>query len=170
MTKAVKTTSSWESSMNGSQISREAAWCVCVVLDHKVGSSVCVGVGVWYWITVWETALPRTEFSYKLRRCRARMGFPGGASGKEPACQCKGWKRCGFDPWIGKIPWRRTWQPTSVCLPGESYSQRSLAGYSPWGHRESDRTEATWHTSTHTEAEYEGSWFWAESLYLIVGS
>ena len=123
--------------------------CVCVVLDHRVGSSVCV----WYWITVRETALPRTEFSYRLRRCRARMGFPGGASGKEPACQCKGWKRCGFDPWVGKIPWRRTWQPTSICLPGESYRQRSLAGYSPWGHRESDRTEATWHTSTHTEAD-----------------
>ena len=59
--------------------------CVCLVMGHRVGSSVCVCV--WCWITVRETALPRTEFSYKLRRCRARMGFPGGASNKEPVCQ-----------------------------------------------------------------------------------
>ena len=76
----------------------------------------------------------------------------------------------GLIPGLGRSPWRRTWQPISVCLPGESYSQRSLVGYSPRGHKESDRTEATWHTSTHIEAVYEGSWFWAESLYLIVGS
>ena len=51
--------------------------------------------------------------------------------------------RFGFDPWVGKIPWRRKWQPTSVFLPGESHGQRSLASYSPWGHKESDLTEAT---------------------------
>ena len=45
-----------------------------------------------------------------------------------------------FDPWVGKIPWRRVWQPTPVFLPGESHGQRSLAGYSPWDHKESDRT------------------------------
>ena len=38
-------------------------------------------------------------------------GFPGGARDKEPACQCRRHKRCGFDPWLGKIPWRRAWQP-----------------------------------------------------------
>ena len=47
-------------------------------------------------------------------------GFPGGASGKEPACQCKRQKRHGFDPWVRKFPWRRAWQPTPVLLPGES--------------------------------------------------
>jgi len=41
-------------------------------------------------------------------------------------------KRCEFDPWVGKIPWRRAWQPTPVFLTGESHGQRSLAGYSPW--------------------------------------
>ena len=41
----------------------------------------------------------------------------------------------------GKIPWRYTWQPTPVFLPGESHGQRSLAGYSPWGGQESDMTE-----------------------------
>ena len=42
---------------------------------------------------------------------------------------------------VGKIPWRRAWQPTPVFLPGESHEQRSLAGYSPWGHKESDTIE-----------------------------
>jgi len=59
------------------------------------------------------------------------QGFPGGASGKEPACQCRRHKRCGLDPWVRKITWRRAWQPTPVLLPGESHGQRSLEGYSP---------------------------------------
>ena len=53
-------------------------------------------------------------------------------------------KRDGeFDPWVGKIPRRRKWQPTPVFLPGESQGQRSLVSYGPWGHKESDTTEAT---------------------------
>ena len=48
-------------------------------------------------------------------------GFPCGASGKEPTCQCRRHKRRGFHPWVGKIPWRRKWQPTPVFLPGESF-------------------------------------------------
>ena len=43
--------------------------------------------------------------------------------------------------WVRKIPWRRAWQPTPVFLPGESHGQRSLEGWSPWGHKESDTTE-----------------------------
>jgi len=46
--------------------------------------------------------------------------FPGGASGKEPAWQCRRCKRRGFDPWVRKIPWRRAWQLTPVFLPGNS--------------------------------------------------
>ena len=49
--------------------------------------------------------------------------------------------RPGFNPWVGKIPWRRKWQPTPVFLPEESQGRRSLVGYSPWGHKESDTTE-----------------------------
>ena len=49
--------------------------------------------------------------------------------------------RPGFDPWIGKIPWRRKWQSTPVILPGKSHGQRSLVGYSPWGRKELDMTE-----------------------------
>ena len=58
-------------------------------------------------------------------------GFPGSASDKEPTCPFRRSKRCRFYPWVGKIPWRRAWQPTPVFLPGESHGQRSLAGYSP---------------------------------------
>ena len=49
--------------------------------------------------------------------------------------------RHGFDPWVGKNPWRRKWQPTPIFLPGNFHGQRSLAGYSPWGRKESDTTE-----------------------------
>ena len=70
-------------------------------------------------------------------------GFPGGISGKEPTCHCRRCKRHGFSPWVGKIPWRRAWQPTPGFLTGKSHGQRSLVGYSPWGRKESDTTEAT---------------------------
>ena len=72
-------------------------------------------------------------------------GFPGGASGKEPTCQCRRLKRCGFNPCVRKIHWRK-WQPTPVFLPVESHGQKSLVGYSPWSREESDMTEAIWHT------------------------
>ena len=49
--------------------------------------------------------------------------------------------RPGYDPWVGKIPWRREWQPAPVFLPGECHGQRSLVGYSPWSRKESDTTE-----------------------------
>ena len=71
------------------------------------------------------------------------MGLPGGAAGKEPACQCRRHERLGFDPWVGKMPWRRKWQPTPVFSPGEAQGQKSLEGYSPRGRRESDMTECT---------------------------
>ena len=69
----------------------------------------------------------------------------GQANGKEPVCQCRRHKRHGFNPWLGKIPWRRKWQPTPVFLPGESHGQRSLVGYGPYGHKESDTTEVIYH-------------------------
>ena len=69
------------------------------------------------------------------------LGFQGGASGKEPACLCRRHKRREFHCWIGKIPWRRAWQPTPVFLPGESHGQRCLVGYSPQDHKELDTTK-----------------------------
>ena len=73
-------------------------------------------------------------------------GCPGDTSGKAHACQCRRYKRRGLHPWVGKIPWRRKWQPTAVFLPGESHGKRSLAGYCPWDRRELSMTEATQHT------------------------
>ena len=57
---------------------------------------------------------------------------------KGSTCQCK---KHRVDPWVGKIPWRRKLQPTPVFLPGEFHGQRSLVGYSPWGHKELDMTK-----------------------------
>ena len=58
----------------------------------------------------------------------------------------RGHKRCGFDPWIGKIPWRRAWQPIPIFLPGECHKQRSLVGYGLQGYKESNMTDTTSHT------------------------
>ena len=58
-------------------------------------------------------------------------GSPAGASGKESACLCRKPKRCGFSPWIGKIPWRRAWQLTLIFLPGESHGVHGVAKNQP---------------------------------------
>ena len=68
------------------------------------------------------------------------LSFPGGDSGKESIYQSRRHKRRGFDPWVGKIPWRRKWQSTPVFLPEKSHGQRTLAGCSSWGLKESDVT------------------------------
>ena len=54
--------------------------------------------------------------------------MPRWLSSKESACQCRRLRKWGFDPWVGKMPWRRKWQPTPVFLPGKSHRQRSLVG------------------------------------------
>ena len=61
-----------------------------------------------------------------------------GSDGKEPACNAR---RPGFNPWVGKILWRRKWLPTPAFLPRKSHGQRSLEGYSLRGCRDLDRTE-----------------------------
>ena len=63
--------------------------------------------------------------------------FPGGSDGKVSAYNVGD----RFDPWVGKILWRRKWQPTPVLLPGKSHGWRSLVGYSLWGRKELDTTE-----------------------------
>ena len=83
----------------------------------------------------WQTKCIRGKYIYILE---FTAQFPGGSDGKSICLQCG---RPGFDLWVGKIPWKRKRQPTSVLLPGKSHGQRSLAGYSPWGHKESDTTE-----------------------------
>ena len=76
-----------------------------------------------------ETPLPSVGGEW-VRQLR------GGAVCLLPQC----WKR-GFDPWAGKITWRRKWQPTPILLPGKFHGLRSLVGYSPWGCQESDMTD-----------------------------
>ena len=83
---------------------------------------------------------------FLLNFIKTGLWLPRWLSGKELACQCR---RHRFDPWIGKIPWRREWQPTPAFVPGKFHRQRSLADYSPWGCKELDTTEYT-HTHTHT--------------------
>ena len=90
--------------------------------------------------TTWEAQTPTTH--NKNHACyRYILGFPGGTSGKESVCLCRRLKRRSFNPWVGKIPWRRKGQPVPIFLPGECYGQRSLAGYSSSGLKESDTTE-----------------------------
>ena len=71
------------------------------------------------------------------------MGFPGGSVVKNPPAMQEPQVQ-SLDPWVRMIPWRREWLPTPVfSLPGEPHGQRSLAGYSPWGHKELDMAEHT---------------------------
>ena len=67
------------------------------------------------------------------------------ASDKESICQCRRTKGCRFYPWVERFPWRRKWQPTPLFLLGKPHGQRSLEGYSPWGHRELDTTKVIQH-------------------------
>ena len=80
-----------------------------------------------YWYSL-HTPLVKWQINFKKINI-----FPRWLSGKESACQCR---RPRFNSWVGKIPWRRKWQPTPVFLPGESHGQRSLAGCSPRGCKE----------------------------------
>ena len=82
--------------------------------------------------------------------------FPSGCNDKESICQCRRQKKCGFDPWVRKILWRRKWQPIPVFLLGKFHVQRHLEGYSPQGHKESDTTERA---HAHTHKYILTSWF-----------
>ena len=74
-------------------------------------------------ILAWRIPWIYSPWGLKESDTTEHLSFPTWCSGKESACQCK---RCKFNPWVGKIPWRREWQPTPVFLPGESHGQRSL--------------------------------------------
>ena len=63
-----------------------------------------------------------------------------------PWCLRPAMQEIAFNPWVRKIPWRKEWLPTPVFLLGEFHWQRSLVGYSPWGHRESDMTKWLTHS------------------------
>ena len=76
------------------------------------------------------------------------------------------WLRCGFDPWVGKVPWRRKWQPAPISLPRESHGWRSLADWSPWGCKELDTTE--WHTQVNNKSHLILSGLIASYLLVLI--
>ena len=78
--------------------------------------------------------------------------FPGGSIGKKNPLLCRRCRRLMFNPWVGKIPWRRAWQPTPAFLPRESYGQGSLAVTK--SHKESHTTEATDQAHTSIKLKY----------------
>ena len=122
-------------------------------------------IPVWIWISnvftvgMWEVLIAVSS------------GLPWWLSGKESSCNAGDAGDLGMIPWVGKIPWRRKWQPTSVFLPGKSHGQRNQADHSPWGHKELDTIE--W-LSTHTPVygwpdslphlhPFLSAWFWVLS-------
>ena len=137
----VEETGSWEESWaetsqpgssTGTPPVRAWVWLVCVArLTDSEAERHCTmnttrGVGWVYkeqaWWGLWQVITCMSR----------RPGFP--------AVICLQRRRPASSPWVGKIPWRRKWQPTPVLLPGESQGQRSLLGFSPWGCKESDTT------------------------------
>ena len=99
-----------------------------------------IGVHMSFSIMVFSGYMPSSGIVGSYDSFRS---FSGGARVGESACQRRRHKRHRFDPWVGKIPCWKKWQPTPVFVPGESHGQRILAHCSPWGHKESDLTAHT---------------------------
>ena len=92
--------------------------------------------------------LPNTGIKPRLLHCRQILYHlrhqgspPRRLSRLRIYLQCRRPRRLGFSPWARKIPWWRKWQPITVFLPGNFHRERSLSGYSPWGHKDLDMTE-----------------------------
>ena len=85
----------------------------------------------------------QTPVPLKLQNVMGNARFPSKSGVKNPAANAGDRKEATSNPEPGRFPRRRAWQPSPVFLPGESHGQRSLAGYSPWGHKQSDMTEVT---------------------------
>ena len=107
----------------------------CKRVPHTLYAFICCGhLGSFHVLAIVNSAyLPL--FLCDLALVFTFQSFPGGSDGKIACSLC--W-RPRFNPWVGKIPWRRKWQPTPVLLPGKFHGWRNLVGYSPWGHKESD--------------------------------
>ena len=87
---------------------------------------------------------PLTCVNFFYSKYHRTWSFPHGSDGKSICLQCR---RHRFDPWVGKILWRRKWQPIPILLPGKFHGWRSLVGYSPWDCKESDTIEQLHFTS-----------------------
>ena len=81
-------------------------------------------------------AVTSVQLYYPLDRCTPGPLSMGVSRPEHWSGLCRRCKTCRFDPWVGKIPWRRAWLPPPVFLPGDSRGQRSLVGHSPCGQEE----------------------------------
>ena len=136
--------SAFEYAIDIKEVHGRAGLCspICVILKPVLPlTTTChFGPGHMHWGWVWTLS-----YNYRARiQAPPLTSFPGDAVGKESACQCRRYKRCGFDPWVRKIPWHKKWQPTPVFLPGKFHGQKSPAGYSSQGGKQSDMTEHTY--------------------------
>ena len=115
-------------------------------IEANVHSSIVKTAKIWK-----QPECPSTdEWIKKTWYIYTQRGFPGGASGKESANQCRRSNGLELDLWVRKVPWSRKWQPTLVFLPQKFHGQKSLVGYHPWVLKESDTTEHR----THIHMEY----------------
>ena len=100
-----------------------------------------VFIGIFLWLKIWWILIRNfsiVKFTFNSKYILTE-GFPGGSDGKKVCLQCR---RPRFDPRVGKIHWRRQWQPNPVFLSGEFHGQTSLVSHSPWGHKESATTQS----------------------------
>ena len=107
-----------------------------------------------FWALCWFFFFFKFKFESFKRYLKQRLGFPGDSSGEKPTCPCRRPKRLGFNPWVGKIPWRRTSQPTPVLLPGESPWTEKPGGLQSMGLQ---RAGHGWGTHAQTEIT---KWLW----------
>ena len=122
--------------------------------DDCFWEAVCVEEGVWDLAFMYSGCI-LPFLSSVFAEPLSEHGLPRWLSSKESACQCRRQRRCGFEPWVRKIPWRRKWQPSPIFLPGKSHRQRSLVGHSTWGLKDTQlsahtHTQTYTHTHTHT--------------------
>ena len=130
----------------GSHSPTSTVWSVRVLKAPCVSYN-CFSKKPYYYLIGNDTSTENLQISNAHRDVWSLFASHSISFGKEPARQCRRYKRCNFDLWVGKIPWWMVWQPTPILLAGEPHGQRSLVGYSPQDQKESDRTEATSHVA-----------------------
>ena len=122
-------------------------WCECCLQSwwsdeepSVAGRRVlCYLMGTFWALYLWKILPVGKATLLFLYLLHISIGFPSWHSGM--ICQCRRGRRGSFDPWVGKIPWRRAWQPAPVFLPGKPHGPRGLAGCSPQGCKGLDTTE-----------------------------
>ena len=110
--------------------------CSQIKQANMKGPKILTQLGLWNFQHLSPTysffsTMAKQNLALNLLIAGTRRRLPRWLRGKEPACQCRRHRRRGFDPWVRKIPWRRTWRPTVVFLPRKFYGQRTLVGYRP---------------------------------------